>query len=127
MEESPESKDPQWRFAVRCNSQLDDTISKILLVHDGLVGPDQELIEFLTLRGYHVVCLFLQDSLYTSTREFVTEFEKFVKSHRQKFVWTIVHYAQTDPTDVCMYCHERVPKHSLLLKQVITVVFDPRR
>jgi len=114
------------KFQLCENPDIGSDISKILLVHDGNDTDDvsnRALIDFLSVRGYHVVTLRLDDTAYKSTREFVQEFEQFVKSERKNYVWAIVHYARTETTDVCMYCSEPVPKHSLLLKQAFATLY----
>lgn len=112
-----------FRFVLKTNPDVPSDTSKILLVHDVESLANQEMIDYFTERGYHVVTLLLQDTLYKSTREFVAEFEGFVKAHQQDYVWVIVHYAQSAIGDVCMYCNEPVPKHALLLKQAFATLY----
>lgn len=119
-------------FELRKNPELyGSNISQILLVHDAVrAGADADLpkltcdvVEFLTDRGYHVVTLEITDGAYKNARDFVVEFEQFVKQHKNDFVWVIVQYAQTEIGDVCMYCNDPVPKHSLLLKQAFASLY----
>jgi hypothetical protein len=123
MEELLIEPDDKFRFTLNKNNKLDDDISKILLVHDGDSVENRDLTNFLAEQGYEVVTLHLADNLYQSIGEFVPEFERFVKTQGQEYVWVIVHYAQTKVNDVCMYCNESVPKHGLLLKQAFATLY----
>uniref|UniRef100_A0A6C0BQC4 Uncharacterized protein n=1 Tax=viral metagenome TaxID=1070528 RepID=A0A6C0BQC4_9ZZZZ len=108
---------------LKFNSECDESIAKVLLVHDADNTANGDMVAFFSEMGYHVVLLLLKDTMFKSVRDFIGDFEKLVKAKKDDFVFTVVHYAQSADRDMCMYCMEEVQKNALLLKQAFATLY----
>lgn len=123
MEEQPPTFNLQ-----DCGPLASEAVSAVLLVSDRTLEESElnkRMVDFIAAMGYKTTLLILSDQGWPSIQRFTAEFGqltaeiKKTKSH----VMVMVHYANRETKDMCMYCSEVSWKPSLILKQAFAALY----